>query len=79
MYDVSFEVSRKFENELDATRCVPVFPILFQALADDPSKYEIKIAILEGLISKMNRDQVETFMNIMEETLSMPADYNIFK
>ena len=79
MYDISFEVSRTFEEELDATTCVPVFDTLFQALAEDPSKYEIKIAILEGLNDKLNRDQVERFMMIMEATLSMPADYNIFK
>ena len=79
MYDIAFEISRTFPNELDATRCVPVIQLLFQKLKDDPSKYEIKIAILEGLSSKLNKDQVETFMNIMEETLSMGADYNVFK
>ena len=51
MYDVAFEVSRTFKYELDAKRCLPIFDLLFQALKLDPSKYEIKIAILEGLAS----------------------------
>ena len=56
-----------------------MFELLFQALKEDPSKYEIKIAILEGLSNRLNKYQVETFMNIIEGVLSMPADYNIFK
>ena len=35
MFDISFEVSKTFEEELNATTCVPVFDTLFQALAED--------------------------------------------
>ena len=49
MYEISYEVTRTFKNELDIKSCLTVFDLLFEALKSNPSKYEIKIAIFEGL------------------------------
>jgi len=56
-----------------------MFDTLFEQLRVDPSKYEIKIALIERLMPLMNKNQAETFMKIIENVISLPADKSIFK
>lgn len=55
-----------------------IFEILFERLRLDPTKYEIKLALLARLMPLMNKVQAAGFMKIIESTIGAQGEMNMF-
>jgi len=55
LYDISYEISCVFLEDLIRHKYLAVFHTLLDQLSLDSSKYEVKLAILEKLLPMLNK------------------------
>ena len=78
-YDVAFEVGRVFIKELLTFDYLPVFDDLVYQLQNDPTYFEMKLALLEVLMPVITKQQAFKFMKVFESVIGNDYHSSIFK
>ena len=55
MYELAYEVTKRFMSDLLKSKNLPIFDQLFNQFAEDPTRYEAKLAIMLNCMPLMNR------------------------
>jgi len=79
MYDIAYEVTKRFMSDLLKATSLPIFNQLFIHFNDDPTRYEAKLFIMLNCMPLMNRTLATNFMKIIEGVISNSAQDSIFK
>ena len=79
MYDIAYEVTKRFMSDLLKATSLPIFDQLFMHFNDDMTRYEAKLTIMLNCMPLMNRSLAARFMKIIEEVISNSAQESIFK
>ena len=73
MYDIAYEVTKRFMSDLLKATSLPIFDQLFMHFNDDMTRYEAKLTIMLNCMPLMNRSLAARFMKIIEEVISNSA------
>ena len=79
MYQIPYEMTKRFMSDLIKAKNLPIFENLFSHFKDDMTRYEAKIALVMNQIPLMNKATAGKFMKIIEVVLQQPASNSIFK
>ena len=55
MYDIAYEVTKRFMSDLLKAKHLPIFEQLFSHFAEDTSRFEAKLAIMLNCMPLMNK------------------------
>ena len=55
MYDIAYEVTKRFMSDLLKAKHLPIFEQLFSHFAEDTTRYEAKLAIMLNCMPLMNK------------------------
>jgi hypothetical protein len=79
MFDIPYEVTKRFMSDLLKAKYLPVFDGLFSQFKEDTSRYEAKLALLTNCMPLMNKSIAAKFMKIIESVLQEPASNSFLK
>lgn len=79
MFDIPYEVTKRFMSDLLKAKHLPVFDGLFSQFKEDTSRYEAKLALITNCMPLMNKSIAAKFMKVIESVLQEPASNSFLK
>jgi len=79
MFDIAYEVTKRFMSDLLKAKYLPIFESIFTQFMEDTTRYEAKLALMLNIIPLMTKTTAAKFMKTVEGVLNEPASNSIFK